>query len=252
MPKPQPVVPNHTQVTTSKAYATPPAPQGSWQPPSQRYADPNRTWEKYPPLRKNQDVPQAQPPRPQTFLAGYDQPGRYTAAQEYPYATPPTLEHPAQPVRPEPMRQPQAQNSMHPEHHRHALMKESPQRAFIERLGEEEEGFHILNSAKIDKSKELHLIEIRGRQLVLATTPYSVSLVTELSGNNLISREHAAAFLAETAKKVQDSQDIYKKYLSSETSQKRHQVYNDYTREDRFTDPADVVVLDDYDDVFRR
>jgi hypothetical protein len=29
-------------------------------------------------------------------------------------------------------------------------------------------------------------------------------------------------------------------------------VYNDYTREDRFTDPADVVVLDDYDDVFRR
>lgn len=42
--------------------------------------------------------------------------------------------------------------------------------------------FNVLSSTAIGKDKDLHLVEIMGRQLVVATTPYTVSLIQDLTG----------------------------------------------------------------------
>jgi flagellar biogenesis protein FliO len=41
--------------------------------------------------------------------------------------------------------------------------------------------FNIITSAPLGKDRELHLVEIQGRQLVIATTPYTVTLIKELT-----------------------------------------------------------------------
>ena len=41
--------------------------------------------------------------------------------------------------------------------------------------------FNVLSSTALSKDKDLHLVEIMGRQLVVATTPYTVSLIQDLS-----------------------------------------------------------------------
>ncbi len=41
--------------------------------------------------------------------------------------------------------------------------------------------FTVLSSTALGKDKDLHLVEILGRQLVVATTPYTVSLIQDLS-----------------------------------------------------------------------
>jgi flagellar biogenesis protein FliO len=45
-----------------------------------------------------------------------------------------------------------------------------------------EKQFNILSSTPLGKDKDLHLVEIMGRQLIVATTPYTVSLIQDLSG----------------------------------------------------------------------
>ncbi len=42
--------------------------------------------------------------------------------------------------------------------------------------------FSVLSSTPLGKDKDLHLVEIMGRQLVVATTPYTVSLIQDLTG----------------------------------------------------------------------
>lgn len=42
--------------------------------------------------------------------------------------------------------------------------------------------FNVLSSTPLGKDKDLHLVEIMGRQLVVATTPYTVSLIQDLTG----------------------------------------------------------------------
>jgi flagellar biogenesis protein FliO len=41
--------------------------------------------------------------------------------------------------------------------------------------------FNVLSSTPLGKDKDLHLVEIMGRQLVVATTPYTVSLIQDLT-----------------------------------------------------------------------
>lgn len=44
--------------------------------------------------------------------------------------------------------------------------------------------FNVLSSTPLGKDKDLHLVEIMGRQLVVATTPYTVSLIQDLTGTD--------------------------------------------------------------------
>ncbi|MEB3287657.1 MAG: flagellar biosynthetic protein FliO [Vampirovibrionales bacterium] len=130
--------------------------------------------------------------------------------------------------------------------HRQNLQKEASRNAItrnasqLERLGEYEPGFQLLNSVKLNREQELHLVDVRGRQLVIATSPYAVHLVTEMTGEQRIPSGQRRAFLQETARQVQSGQEVYKKYLGGE-SRKPQQ---------RKLATEDVVVLDDYDDVF--
>jgi hypothetical protein len=57
----------------------------------------------------------------------------------------------------------------------------SPKKHYLERIGVGDERFNVITSTSLGKGKELHLVEIRGRQLVVATTPYTVSLIKDLS-----------------------------------------------------------------------
>ncbi|MGE0200358.1 MAG: flagellar biosynthetic protein FliO [Candidatus Melainabacteria bacterium] len=54
--------------------------------------------------------------------------------------------------------------------------------------------FNIVSKGKLGKEKDLYLVEIGERQLVIATTPYSVSLITELDADGVpVPRRGAAA-----------------------------------------------------------
>ncbi|HEY9685444.1 MAG TPA: flagellar biosynthetic protein FliO [Coleofasciculaceae cyanobacterium] len=57
----------------------------------------------------------------------------------------------------------------------------SAKKHYLERIGVGDERFNVITSTSLGKGKELHLVEIRGRQLVVATTPYTVSLIKDLS-----------------------------------------------------------------------
>jgi flagellar biogenesis protein FliO len=41
--------------------------------------------------------------------------------------------------------------------------------------------FNVITSTPLGKEKELHLVEIQGRQLIIATTPYTVTFIKELT-----------------------------------------------------------------------
>lgn len=69
-------------------------------------------------------------------------------------------------------------------HHDRAHASSSPQKAYLETLskktGLQTNEFNVITSSKISKDKELHLVEIRGHHLVIATTQHTVSLIKEL------------------------------------------------------------------------
>lgn len=52
---------------------------------------------------------------------------------------------------------------------------------YLTHLGHRDDQFQVITSTRLGKGKELHLVEIRGRQLVVATTPYTVSLIKDLT-----------------------------------------------------------------------
>lgn len=54
-------------------------------------------------------------------------------------------------------------------------------KSFLEKVQMDGDHFNVLTSTHLGKGKELHLVEIRGRQLVVATTPYTVSLIKDLT-----------------------------------------------------------------------
>ncbi len=188
-------------------------------------------------------------------------------------------------------------------------------KAYLQRLKEDGDRFQVLTSAKLGKNKELHLVEIRGRHLVVATTPYTINLIADLdneqagdrtTGHALedwadqeeveehLSQEQARkreiiAYLEDSKVEAPRSpsskehpkpygskpferlasiathQELYKKYLSPED-------LNDHAQDEEmprrqkpatpkpepvgqagatFVDAEEVIVLEDYDDVYR-
>ncbi len=59
--------------------------------------------------------------------------------------------------------------------------KTESKKTYLERLNVNGDRFNVLTSTPLGKGKELHLVEIRGRQFVVATTPYTVSLLQDLT-----------------------------------------------------------------------
>ena len=59
--------------------------------------------------------------------------------------------------------------------------KTESKKTYLERLNVNGDRFNVLTSMPLGKGKELHLVEIRGRQFVVATTPYTVSLLQDLT-----------------------------------------------------------------------
>lgn len=54
-------------------------------------------------------------------------------------------------------------------------------KGYLERLNVDGDHFNVLTSTTLGKGKELHLVEIRGRQFMVATTPYTVTLLKDLT-----------------------------------------------------------------------
>jgi flagellar biogenesis protein FliO len=54
-------------------------------------------------------------------------------------------------------------------------------RQYLERMNVNGNRLTVLSSASLGKGSELHLVEVQDRQLVIATTPYTVSFVKELT-----------------------------------------------------------------------
>lgn len=52
---------------------------------------------------------------------------------------------------------------------------------YLERMNMNGDHFNVLTSTSLGKGKELHLVEIRGRQFMVATTPYTVTLLKDLT-----------------------------------------------------------------------
>lgn len=57
----------------------------------------------------------------------------------------------------------------------------SKQKQYLEHLSDGNTRFNVISSTPLGKGRELHLVEIKGRQLVIATTPYTVTLVKDLT-----------------------------------------------------------------------
>jgi flagellar biogenesis protein FliO len=54
-------------------------------------------------------------------------------------------------------------------------------KSYLERLKVAGDHFQVLQSTVLGKGKELHLVELKGKQFLVATTPYTVSLLKDLS-----------------------------------------------------------------------
>jgi len=54
-------------------------------------------------------------------------------------------------------------------------------KGYLERMNVGGDHFNVLTSTALGKGKELHLVEIRGRQFMVATTPYTVTLLKDLT-----------------------------------------------------------------------
>ena len=52
---------------------------------------------------------------------------------------------------------------------------------YLEKFQTQNKHFQVVTSTSLGKGKELHLVEIQGRQLVIATTPFSVTLLKDLT-----------------------------------------------------------------------
>ncbi|MBY0449956.1 MAG: flagellar biosynthetic protein FliO [Cyanobacteria bacterium] len=139
--------------------------------------------------------------------------------------------------------------------------------------------FDVLSSAQLAKGKDLYLVQIKNRQLVIATTPYSVNLLTEFAddpspsvrGENNIQLPGETTAYIEKSKPDSTSADnaLYQKYLPgqqhAETTNRAKETFNrishdanthNETHNDSHSlasdtiEPESVVVLKDYDDEY--
>jgi len=58
---------------------------------------------------------------------------------------------------------------------------EPSKKGYLERLKVAGEYFQVLQTTMLGKGKELHLVELKGKQFLVATTPYTVTLLKDLS-----------------------------------------------------------------------
>lgn len=61
------------------------------------------------------------------------------------------------------------------------VAKEPSKKSYLERLQVAGDYFQVLQTTILGKGKELHLVELKGKQFLVATTPYTVSLLKDLS-----------------------------------------------------------------------
>ena len=83
--------------------------------------------------------------------------------------------------------------------------------------------FDVLSSAQLAKGKDLYLVQIKNRQLVIATTPYSVNLLTEFADepsstvrpeNNIqLPGETTTAYIEKSKPAAAADNALYQKYL---------------------------------------
>jgi hypothetical protein len=62
-----------------------------------------------------------------------------------------------------------------------AQRKEPTKKSYLERLQVAGDYFQVLQTTLLGKGKELHLVELKGKQFLVATTPYTVTLLKDLS-----------------------------------------------------------------------
>jgi flagellar biogenesis protein FliO len=149
----------------------------------------------------------------------------------------------------------------------------------------------VLGSTPLGDGKEIHLVEVRGKQLVIATTPSTVSLLTDLtdalaedeaddlflSGMEANSEPPVIAYLSDEspviAQPVEPAQpakpyastpsDVQPATVSPPAAPPRTPVDRTYRKylqpqqsvpkdayQDAYVDAEDVIVLEDYDDVY--
>lgn len=137
-------------------------------------------------------------------------------------------------------------------------------RAWIEKMSVDRDHFQVISSVSLGKGKELHLVEIRGRQLVLATTAYSVNLITDLSGDlsgfswetDILPVENPAVSFDKTEPEGNEPEAqrtalesteaaAVKPYASPQVSRKTETKTSPPSAE-----PEAVIVLEDYDDIY--
>lgn len=79
-----------------------------------------------------------------------------------------------------------------PSNHSHSHPQEPGKRKFLERLSLGGKQFQVMSTTDLGKGKELHLVEIMGHQLVIATTPYTVTLVKDLTASENTTTDSSA------------------------------------------------------------
>lgn len=142
-------------------------------------------------------------------------------------------------------------------------------RGYLEQLGKADDQFQIRTSQPLGKGKELHLVEIRGRQLVIATTPYTVNLITELDGEQVhplpvdetAFTHQPTAIQAFIEERQEPEQEVYKKYLPPDEASARPvqdksrggetEPVSPPPKHQAYIEAEEVVVLEDYDDIYR-